>query len=199
MKRILQYLLIFTVALTQVACEGEEGPEGPPGPAGPVGAQGPQGPAGESTTAQVFEIAVDFTAENQYEFGFDIADYNEALETEVVINESDIILAFMAIGAIEDQPLWGALPQTFSPAAGQVSYRFANADQVLVLYMDATDATLAALPEQYTTNQYFRLVVIPGELMNGRKAQPAVDLSNYKKVLEYYHIDDTKVQKLKSK
>jgi len=35
--------------------------------------------------------------------------------------------------------------------------------------------------------------------MNGRKAQPAVDLSNYKKVLEYYHIDDTKVQKLKSK
>lgn len=187
----------MAVSLGQVACEGDEGPVGPAGPTGDQGPIGPQGPPGETQVAQVFEIAVDFTAENKYQFGFDIADYNDALDTDIVINEYDVVLAFMAVGAIEDKPLWGALPQTFNPTAGQVTYKFANSDQILVLYMSAAAATFTQLPENYLVDQYFRFVVIPGEYMNGRKATPSVDLTDYRKVIEYYHINDTNVPRVK--
>lgn len=186
----------MAVSLGQVACEGDEGPVGPAGPTGDQGPIGPQGPPGETQVAQVFEIAVDFTAPN-YQVGFDIADYNEAFDTDIVINEYDVVLAFMAVGAVEDKPLWGALPQTFNPTAGQVTYKFASSDQILVLYMSAAAATFTQLPEQYLVDQYFRFVVIPGEYMNGRKATPSVDLTDYQKVIEYYRINDTNVPRFK--
>ena len=197
MRKILQFILVLAVALGQVSCEGDEGPPGPAGPQGPAGPTGAQGEPGEPATAQVFEIVVDFEAPN-YQVGFDIADYNDAYETDVVINESDIVLAFMAIGATEEGiPFWGALPQTFNPAAGQVTYKFAQAEQILLLYMIATDATLAQLTEDYTVEQYFRFVVVPGEYMNARKAKPTVDLNNYEEVIKYYQIDDSNVRTVK--
>ncbi|MFD2999426.1 hypothetical protein ACFS7Z_03555 [Pontibacter toksunensis] len=198
MKKLLQFILILAVSLGQVACEGDEGPVGPAGPTGDQGPIGPQGPPGETQVAQVFEIVVDFEAPD-YQFGFDIADYNEILETEVVINEFDVVLAYKAIGALDDEtPFWGALPQSYNLASGQqFTYKFAQAEQILLLYISAAEATLGQLPEDRLTEQYFRFVVIPGEYMNGRKATPTVDLTDYQKVIEYYRINDTNVQRIK--
>lgn len=190
--------MILAITLGHAACEGPEGPQGEPGPTGAQGPAGPQGPQGESGKAQVFEILVDFEAPN-YQFGFNIEDYNDAFETDVVIGESDVVLAFMAIGAVQEKLLWGILPQTFNPTAGQVSYRFANTDEIMVLYMVASAATFTQLPEDYTVEQYFRLVVIPGEMMNGRTANPPTSFKSYEEVAKYYNLTEADVKKISLK
>ena len=64
-------LLILTVALFSIACQGQTGPggaagppgpqgaPGPAGPAGPAGADGPQGPPGDSAPVSAAGISLD--------------------------------------------------------------------------------------------------------------------------------------------
>jgi hypothetical protein len=199
MKRFIHFILVLVVALGQVACEGDEGPEGPAGPQGPQGPPGAQGPPGVTQQAKVLDFQWTFTEEDDYTFalGFE--------ENEITVTASDVIMMYIFAGAIDnpddpDNPtiFWSPLPQTFNvEGGGSATYNFAYSGLFAFLFIQ-TQLKLADHPE-LTDDQVFRMVIIPGELLNGRKSGPAVDLQDYAKVKAYFNIDESQVRKIQVK
>ncbi|MCA1751948.1 MAG: hypothetical protein LC670_09165 [Flavobacteriales bacterium] len=106
MKRnTLFFLLIGGLAFW--SCRGDTGPPGP---------RGPQGPAGEAAlTKDVFEVQVNFTAQNEY---------FEALVLDPPIGQNDIILVYLLWEVIEgDTDIWRPLPQTSPEFTEQQIFR----------------------------------------------------------------------------
>lgn len=196
MKRLLQFAMILVIAMGQVACEGDEGAAGPAGPQGP---QGPQGPPGVTQQARVFDFSWTFTEEDDFSFalGFE--------ENDITVAPSDVIMIYTFATAIEnpddpDNPtiFWSPLPQTFSvEGGGSATYNYAYSGVFVLLFIQ-TALNLADHPE-LTDDQVFRMVIIPGELLNGRKSGPAVDLQDYAKVKAYFNIDESQVRKIQVK
>lgn len=197
MKRLLQFILILAVALGQVACEGDEGPEGPPGPQGPQGPVGAQGPPGETQKSKVIDFLVDFEATSTP------TNYSVALGfgDDITVAPGDVVLVYMLIDVLDDPddpeggiPVWSLLPQTFTVTQGQVKYNFAYSTVALFLFIEANfNLTNQA---GFTTDQGFRAVIIPGDLLNGRTAGPEVDYNNYNEVIRHFKIDDSNVKKI---
>jgi len=156
MKKL--FLLSFPVfILLFAACEG---PTGPPGPAGPVG---------ESHLNDVFEIEVDFTTENNYEV---------LLELDPVIPEDYVVLVYLEWSYEDEISLWKLLPQTVYFEDSELQYNFDFTSFDINLFLDGT-VDFTTLSADYTHDQYFRIVLVPGRLAGGR-----VDFSNYEAVME---------------
>lgn len=189
MKKLLHFALITLLALG-VACEGPEGPPGPqgePGLQGAQGPQGPQGPAGTSQSGQVLDIGGwTFNAENEYALGLGFEDYG------MEVLESDIVLVYRFHDVFEEMIVWKALPQMIMFEEGILQYDFLHTVEFVVITM-RSQFDIAQLGEGWTTDQAFRIVVVPGEAVNGRTSGPPVDYSNYEEVIKYYNISDTNV------
>ncbi|WP_162052615.1 hypothetical protein [Pontibacter pamirensis] len=207
MKKILQLFMVLAIALGHTACEGDEGPPGPAGPAGTAGAQGPAGPQGqpgESGAARVLDFSVNFEADDDGNYSTGIS-FAETENFDLTILDSDVVLVYALAGAIDDPEdpensiiFWSPLPQTYNlEGGGTATYNYAYSRLFLLLFLQS-GANLADFPG-LTDDQVFRLVVVPGDLLNGRKAKPAVDLTNYEEVIKYYNIDDSVVRKIKIK
>lgn len=202
------------------ACEGPEGPPGPAGPQGTAGAAGapgapgaagPQGPPGTPASSTVYDIGDwDFTAEDNFTLGLSFAD------NEIEVSESDAILLYRlwsVVGQAPNQkPVWRMLPQliyfapdTTQPAAPRetLQYDFVHTPDELAIFMDGT-VDLTKLNARWTTDQVFRLVVVPGEFAqrtDGTKrkinlADYNVDYNDYEAVIKYFKLSDKNVRKL---
>lgn len=198
MKKIL-YLLMSVTLIFGVSCEGEEGPEGPAGPAGPQGAQGPQGlpgADGADGSGQIYEFGnFAFTAEEDFTFGFGFADNN------IEVGESDIVLVyklrFVAEGDSPEEDIlyWEPLPQSYLIEEGTLQFNFVHSNVDMVLYLDA-DFDLTTLDPESLSGFAFRIVIIPGELMNGGRSLAPVDYNNYEEVIKYFNLDDKNVREI---
>ncbi|MCJ8166634.1 collagen-like protein [Pontibacter sp. E15-1] len=207
MKRLLQFILVLTVALSLGACKGDDGADGPPGPTGAQGPQGPQGPKGdpgETAKARVLDFIVDFEPDddNNYSSGIDFGEYEEF---DLTVSDTDVVMAYALAGVMDDPEdannsiaLWSPMPQTFTvQGAGTATYNYAYSRLFLLLFIQ-TQLNLAEYPG-LTDDQIFRLVIIPGEAVNGRTSKPPVALTDYKQVISYYNLDDRNVQKIQAK
>ncbi|GAA4436456.1 hypothetical protein GCM10023188_29540 [Pontibacter saemangeumensis] len=205
MKKILQFILVLAVALGQVSCEGDEGPEGPPGPTGaqgPVGPTGPQGEPGESGAAQVYEFPADFEQDDDGLYSI----YINFTANEIEAAESDVVLVYRFRGAYTDDNdtdilLWSPLPETVLLPQNRIfQYSFLHSLAEVLVYIDSQFdlATLSAEDlARYTTNQGFRIVVIPGDFMDGgRTSGPPVDFKNYADVADFFKLTEASVQKI---
>lgn len=185
---------MLAALMLAIACEGPEGPIGPEGTPGAQGPQGPQGPPGTAQKGQVLDIGGwSFTEENEYFLGITFEDY------EVEVLESDIVLVFRLHTAYEDEngngvPVWRALPQVVMFEEGILQYDYIFSFEFLGIFLD-TEFDIAELGEGWTTDQAFRIVVVPGEAVNARTTGAAVDHSNYEEVIRHYNISDKRVQK----
>ncbi|MGV3589186.1 MAG: hypothetical protein ACO1OF_19425 [Adhaeribacter sp.] len=196
--RILHFIMILALGLGQ-ACEGPEGPEGPQGPAGTPGTQGPAGPAGPagaSGKATVFDLGWDFTKENNYSLYGSFADIAEALEFDnLEVGDNDAVLVYWYLGQEDDDSdAWMPLPQTLFVAKGTLQYNFYHTKTILNLFATAS-FDLSTTPE-YTTDQGFRIVIIPGGPPGGRIVKPSIDYKKYSEVAKYYNINDAKIKKI---
>ena len=212
MKRLLQFIMLFfAIALVQ-ACEGPEGDVGPQGETGPQGATGAQGPAGASGTAQVFELGWNFTAEDDYQLFAGYDDIADFYGIDLQVGEDDIVLGYMNIYTAADTannpiPFWSPLPQTFYPNNNPVTYNFAFTNVALLLTMEADSSVLSTLGPEYTDNQLFRFVVIPGQKLRTATGsqQPIdikklpVDINNYDAVIKYFGLEGKEVKRIKFK
>jgi hypothetical protein len=203
MKKILQFVMVLAIAMGHIACEGDEGPPGPTGaagPQGPAGPAGPQGEPGESSTARVLNFMVNFQPDDDGNY-FTGIEFAQNEDIDLTIADSDVVLVYALAGVNEEDPenpipFWSPLPQTFTAEdGGTATYNFAFSEQVLLLYIDS-ELDLADYPG-LTQEQVFRLVVVPGELLNGRKSTPSVDLTNYEAVIKHYNIDDSNVREIR--
>ncbi|QNF31693.1 hypothetical protein HUW51_02745 [Adhaeribacter swui] len=213
MKKILQLFLAFSILVCLASCKGDDGKDGAPGPAGPAGpagAQGPvgpQGPPGESgaDSAQVFDIpGATFTAAEEYSLGLEF-------DEEFPVGASDIMLVYRLVGVSQDgnTPFWSPLPATYTVQGQSLTYNFAYSNTAVLLFLESAADLSGADFKNYTTDQVFRFVLIPGRNIGGRttgkpltKADMSkypVDLNDYNAVVKYFKINDSNVKKFKLK
>lgn len=174
MKKLTSIIVAFT-ALVFVSCEGPVGPPGIPGEDGEDGFIGTN-----------FEFTNDFTSGNQYELVFNFEDNG------FVPYESDVILAYILWKNEDGIDYWRPLPQTTYFESGAIlQYNFdftadiAN-DRIIdmAVFLEG-DIDLSTVPDSYTLNQTFRVVVVPSDFL----ALKSVDISDLDAILKSPNIE----------
>lgn len=171
MKKLFSILLLGMAIFFQ-ACEGPMGPEGP---------QGPPGLDGGLEYSLVIERTIDFTAANNYFRDFQ---FNQP------IFESDVVLVYIEWDNANGRKIWRLLPQTVFFEEGALQYNFDFTDVDYAIFLETTfDPSI--LDNSWTRNQTFRIVVVPGEFINGR-----IDYSNYEGVMKLIGAEEKDVVKM---
>ena len=134
---------IFTLCLT-LSCfliTSCEGPQGPPGNDGGL------------IVSQAFEIVLDFTASNNYE-------YLESYGFEVY--PTDVTLVYILWEVSNGQEIWRLVPQNVEFNDGTLTYNYDFTQDDVRFFLDGTiDFNL--LDPSWTQNQVFRVVVVPAD------------------------------------
>lgn len=164
-------LILFIVSVSSCIVDG---PMGPPGPQGPQGPTGPQGAAGEN--GYVFEYEnVNFTSPN-YEVFLNYPDGFEGLPSDVAL-----VYFLWDVQTIdgEEVEVWRQIPQILFTDYGTLQYSFDFTLFDVRLFMDG-NFSLDLLGASYTDQWIVRVVIVPGDFVNGR----SIDYSDYNKVKE---------------
>ncbi|MDR6761615.1 hypothetical protein J2Y38_001824 [Flavobacterium sp. 2755] len=173
MKKILT--LFAVVGL--FAFTGCEGPEGPPGQDGYDGLIG-----------QVFEREVDFNPT-----GYSVLIPFPGGQ----IYPYDVVLVYHRYDVDNGNSIWRLIPQTYYMNDGgalDFNYDFTRNDVSIWL---AADFPLNTLSTDWTQNQVFRIVIVPGENIGTSKSINKKDYSDYNAVIKKYNIDDSSVKRVK--
>lgn len=153
-------LCIFFVALSCIVLTSCEGPQGPPGNDGGL------------IVSPAFEIELDFTAGNNYE-------YIESYGFEIY--PADVTLVYILWETSNGQEIWRLLPQTVDFAEGSLTYNFDFTRIDVRFFLDGTiDFNL--LDSSWTQNQIFRVVIVPADNIGKH------DYSDLNTVMEAYNI-----------
>ncbi|ERM84773.1 hypothetical protein P872_23990 [Rhodonellum psychrophilum GCM71 = DSM 17998] len=153
-KTLIAFLITGFVALQ--SCEGPQGPAGLPGQ------------DATNIVSEVFEQTVNFTQSNNYE---------EVFNFTPPIFTSDVVLVFLEWETQNNNSIWRALPQTVFLEEGVLIYNFDFSRQDFRLFLETT-FNAGLLPDVFTRNQKFRVVIVPGEFANAR-----IDFSDYEAVM----------------
>ncbi|QRR03947.1 hypothetical protein [Dyadobacter sandarakinus] len=184
MNKKLIPLLLVLVALFQ----GCRGPEGPPGP------QGQQGTSTNVTGTTFDFVDVDFTTANDFQVSLSFDD------ADIEVLESDAVLVYINWGDVkvgtENLPAYRLLTQTAFLTNGILTYNFDRTRDDLSVFLDGT-VNRATVASSYTTDQSFRVVVIPADFAARTSGQ--VDYSDYNAVVKQFNIDESKIVKIKAK
>jgi hypothetical protein len=163
MTRILSFISVFALLLT--SCTGKPGPPG---------FDGFDGLDGGIIASSAFEIELDFTAENNYEFieayGFDVF-------------PTDVTLVYVLWETFDGQDIWRLTPQTVQFDDGNLVYNY-DFTQTDVRFFLEGSTDFSTLDTSYTLSQVFRVVVIPADNL-GR-----TDLTDFDTVSSFYGITD---------
>ena len=159
MKRILSLISVFALLLT--ACTGDQGPPGFDGFDGGL------------IVASAFEIEVDFTVANNFEFvepyGFDVL-------------PSDVTLVYIEWETDNGAPIWRLLAQNeFFDDGSILTYNFDFTQDDVRLFLDGT-TDLNILGDVWTQDQVFRVVVVPADNVD------SIDVSNINTVMNVNNI-----------
>ncbi|EGV45023.1 hypothetical protein BZARG_331 [Bizionia argentinensis JUB59] len=158
--------VLFVSALLITSCEGPQGPPGSPG------LQGNDGIDGETIVAPSFEIELDFTAANNFEF-FEPYGFNTL--------SSDITLVYILWEVNNGQDVWRLLPQTVEFNNGTLVYNYDFTQTEVSIFLDGT-IDFNTLDISWTNNRVFRVVVVPADNV-GRQ-----DFSDINAVMAHYNI-----------
>lgn len=165
MKKI---LLLFSV-VGMIVLQGCEGPQGPPGPPGPI------------FEAEVFEVTRSFAPNNNY---------SSLITLNPPILDSDVVLVYLLWEVDNGTPIWRQMPQTVQLNEGDLQYNFDFTPFDVNLFLSSADFPLTILGPQWTQNQTFRIVLIPGYFGSAR-----VDFSDYNAVMNMLDLKETDVVK----
>ncbi|WP_296382842.1 hypothetical protein [Winogradskyella sp.] len=161
MKRILSFITVFTLLLT--SCTGDQGPPG---------FDGFDGQDGTIIASSAFEIELDFTETNNYEF-------IEAYGFEVL--PTDVTLVYVLWETLNGQDVWRLTPQTVQFDNGYLVYNYDFTQTDVRFFLDGT-TDFSALDDSYTLAQVFRVVVVPADNV-GR-----TDYTDIQNVITKYNI-----------
>jgi len=183
MKKIL--LLLFVVPILFNSCNAEDGIDGVDGRNGTDGTDGVDGVDGAdgvdgvngidgedgqdgSNQPELFQVTVDFNAEDNFETLVD-------LPSDVEISPTDIVLVYIAevirVGGGDPPPpptiIWEVLPKTIYLENGELAYGFKHTvisvDSALLglrIFLDGS-LDLNELPSELTQDIMFKIAVIP--------------------------------------
>ncbi|MGB7843832.1 MAG: collagen-like protein [Salinimicrobium sp.] len=184
MKKIFYLLTVLTFSL--VSCSGDDGPAGPAGPQGPAGLDGLIG--------TVFDVPVDFNANNDYSAVFTYSDY-----TDVEVFETDVVLVYLRVGQdgeADGAPvyLWRLLPQTYYVDGGTMQYNYDYSYFDVNIFLDG-DVDLATLGTAFLDNQMFRVAIVPADFAQ----TTGVNVADYNAVMSAMKVDTKNIPELQLK
>ncbi|WP_313807118.1 hypothetical protein [Flavobacterium sp.] len=139
------------------------------------------------TISEVWEYSnVDFHSGNNFSV---LIDYPHT------IYASDMVLIYRLAGVGAGGDEWKLLPETYYFDDGTLDFGYKNDFTQYDAKIDLYGYDLPGLSSAYRLDQVFRIVVIPAYF--GKMAQgKTVDTSNYKEVIAFYGIDETKLKKI---
>lgn len=189
MKKI---TLLFGAFLTLflISCEG---PQGPPGPPGLDGFDGIDGEAG--IQGQVFEV-------NGVNLGYDVEGnlfqtalaFQDYTSFEVLPNDAVLVYRFDGVAGFPDGSefnSWGLLPQNFFLEGGTIQYVTSHTEKDVQILIDG-NFDLANISTDFTDDQIFRIVIIPGVAA----ATAKMDRSNIESVMKSLGLTEKDVQRI---
>jgi len=165
MKKI---ILLFS-AVAMVVLQGCEGPMGPPGP------------PGSGLEAEVFEVTRSFGPNNNY---------SSLITLNPPILDSDVVLVYLLWDVDNGTPIWRLMPQTVQLNEGDLQYNFDFTPFDVNLFLSSADFPLTILGPQWTQNQTFRIVLVPGYFGSAR-----VDFNDYNAVMNMLDLKEEDVVK----
>ena len=166
MKKIILFLTVIS-AISFQSCTGPEGPAGQ---------------NGFSVEAEVFEVTRNLTASTNY-------------ATLVPLNPSilasDVVLTYVLWEVNNGEPIWLLLPQTVQLDEGDLQYNYYFTRFDVNIFLSSADFPLGILGPQWTQNQTFRIVLVPGYF-----AAAKMDYSDYNQVMTSLELSELDVRKL---
>ena len=140
------------------------------------------------TISEVWEYStnVNFTASNNYSL---------LLTFHHTIYTSDMVLLYRLSGIDNGADVWKLLPETYYYSDGTLNFGYNFDFTQYNAFVSMSGSNLSTVSTQNRLNQVIRIVVIPGFF--GNKNTNIVDFNDYNAVLNAYHIDPTKVLKIK--
>ncbi|WP_442787297.1 hypothetical protein [Flavobacterium suncheonense] len=139
------------------------------------------------TISEVWEYSnVDFHAGNNY---------SKFLNFPHAIYSSDMVLVYRLAGGGSAGDVWKLLPETYYFDDETLDFGYKNDFTQYDAKIDLYGYDLAGLSGAYRLNQIFRVVVIPAYYGKSAKGK-TVDFNNYKEVIDFYGIDESKLMKI---
>ena len=157
-------ILILCITLSSILITSCEGPEGP---------QGSDGSDGGLIVSQAFEIELDFTTSNNYE-------YLEPYGFQVY--PTDVTLVYILWEVSNGQEIWRLLPQNVEFNDGTLTYNYDFTQIDVRFFLDGT-VDFETLDSVWTQNQVFRVVVVPADNV-GRQ-----NYSDINVIMDAYNIE----------
>ena len=170
MKKII-YLFAALSAVFFPSCTG---PEGPPGP------QGNQGPIFE---AEVFEVTRNLNASTNF---------SALVPLNPPILASDVVLTYVLWEVNNGEPIWRLMPQTVQLNEGDLQYNYDFTRFDVNIFLSSADFSLNILGAQWTQNQTFRIVLIPGYFATTAR----MNYDDYESLMNTFELTEADVRKL---
>ena len=190
MKNIAVVLGAF-LTLFLISCEGDPGPPGRDGLNGFDGVDGEPGIQG-----QVFEVNgvnLDYEPnDNLFSTALAFQDYTAF---EVLPNDAVLVYRFDGVVGFEDgseSNAWGLLPQNFFFDEGTLQYVTSHTQKDVQILIDG-NFDLSQISTDFTDDQIFRIVIVPGVAASNAK----MDRSNIASVMSSLGISEDQVQKIR--
>ncbi len=173
---LLTITLLLSLTISQFGCKSTPGEVGPAGATGATGATGPAGPQGPTGTANVTQISFGSRTHSGIELSYTLTGI-----TSDMISKSSVFAYIKS-----SQGYWYPIPGLF--AGGTNEYRMYMMPGTTDSKMQVTRVGSSSSTDTFAAT---RVLIIPAAtLVNGRKAAPDVDFTNYLAVKQYYHLAD---------
>jgi len=169
MKKIF-YVFTMISLIVLASCTGPEGPPGAPGQ------------NGVSVEAEVFEVTRNFNVSN---------DFSSLIPLNPPIFASDVVLTYVLWEVNNGTPIWRLMPQTVQLDEGDLIYNYDFTRFDVNIFLSSADFPLSILGPQWTQNQTFRIVLVPGFFANAK-----LDYSNYDQVMNLLELSESDVKKI---
>lgn len=184
MKKLFSILFMTTFLFTACSSDGEVGPQGPPGEDGL-----------DAATATIFEINSDFFYDEEANlWTTDLLAFEDFTDVEVLETDIVIIYRLDAIGQLDDGSdvdEWSMLPQNFFTDEGTIQYVSNHTFVDTEIFIDG-NYDLSGLSEDFTTDQIFRVAIIPAKFY----ASADFDSSNLESVMKELDLKESDVRKV---
>lgn len=177
MKRIITLLAVIAM----FGFQGCTGPEGPPGPPGYDGQDGLIGTVYENQAPNYYN----FMEGNNFRVRFTFPE---------TIYDSDVVLVYRLGDVVNGNALWEFLPEThyFDDEAGirDFTYNYNFTMNYVTIFLEGYDFA-NPIPDAYTLNQIFRIVVVPAAFA------ATVDKANYLEVMSKLNLNENQIHDIK--
>lgn len=167
MKKALLILVLIVGSIGIQSCEGPRGERGEPG---------------YNIEAEVFEVTRSFGPSNNY---------SSLVPLDPAILNSDVVLVYMLWDTDNGTPIWRLVPQTVQLEEGDLQYNYDFTRFDVNLFLSSMDFNLNILGSQWTQNQRFRIVLLPGYFSGSRHNTEIYN--DYEATIEAFGLKDKSI------